>query len=312
MIRAIRERHWQKLLITLATLFVSGAILAALLYNEREVLLTYDWDLTWSNLLLALVLLVAGMILAAFIWGDIMRVLGSQVPMGLHLRYYALSQLARRLPGTVWYVAGRGYLYRQHGDPVRLVTTASALELIVTVVSGALLTLGLAGFVLADLPRYYFFGLAGAAIAGLIAMHPRLIQALLTRLGVADVPSIPYGRLVRWLALYLVLWLVGGSVLYLIADAVYPLPWTQLPYFVASFTLVGTLSVVVFFLPSNFGFTEVGLSLLLSAVMPSSLAVLVAVLNRILVMIFEMIGLGVITLIWREDEPPPEEITHLE
>jgi hypothetical protein len=300
MIRALRERRWQQVGLTLATMFVAGAILAALLYSEREVLLTYDWDLKWSNLLTAMVVLIAGMFLAAYVWGDIMRTLGSGVSMGLHIRYYALSQLARRLPGTVWYVAGRGYLYRQHGDPVRLITTASGLELVINVVSGALLTLALTGVVLADLPRYYIFGLGAALVAGLGAMHPRVIQALLTRIGLHDVPLIPYGRLVRWLCFYLILWLVGGVVLYLVADAVYPLPLSNLPYLTGSFSLVGTLSVLVFFLPSNFGFTEVGLSLLMSAIMPSSFAVLIAVLNRILLMIFELIGLGLIMLIWRE------------
>ena len=121
MISAIRERQWHKALLTLVTILLSVGILAALLYSEREVLLTYDWDLTWRNLLVALLVLLAGMVLAAYIWGDIMRTLGSRVAMGLHIRYYALSQLARRLPGTVWYVAGRSYLYRPHGDSARLV-----------------------------------------------------------------------------------------------------------------------------------------------------------------------------------------------
>ena len=302
MMRALRERRWQQIALTLATIFLTGAILAALLYSEREVLLAYDWDLKWRNLLIAMGALIVGMILAAYTWGDILRTLGSRVPVGLHMRYYALSQLARRLPGTVWYVAGRGVLYRRHGDPVRLIGIASGLELIINVVSGALMTLALTGYVLADLPRYYLVGLTAAAGVGMIAMHPRVIQALLTRFGLPEAPAIPYLRLIRWLTQYLALWLVGGIVLYLVADAVYPLDVESLPYVIGSFSLVGTLSVLVFVLPSNFGFTEVGLSLLLSAIMPSSFAVLIAVLNRILLLLYEVIGLGLITFIWRDEE----------
>ena len=67
-------------------------------------------------------------------------------------------------------------------------------------------------------------------------------------------------------------------------------------------THVGVLSVVVFVLPSNFGLTEVGLSLLLSAIMPSSLAVVVAVLTRVLMTIFSALACGMIvaaTTLWR-------------
>ncbi|MCB9139539.1 MAG: hypothetical protein H6642_14450 [Caldilineaceae bacterium] len=292
-------RQWRRIGLTLITLAVAAAILGALLYRERAVLLAYDWDLKWRNLALALPVLVGGLLLAAYIWGDIMRTVGSRAPMSLHVRYYALSQLARRLPGTLWYVVGRGYLYRRHGDSVRLVTLASGLELIVSVASGALFTLALAGYVLAGLPRYYGGGLVLTALLGLAAMHPRFIRYLLIRIGREDAPFIPYPRLIGWLVGYAVLWCVGGFVLYLIADAVYPLPLSTLPYLAGSFSLMGTLSVLVFFLPSNFGFTEVGLSLLLSALVPSSFAVLIAVLNRVLVMLYELIGLGLIMLIGR-------------
>ena len=135
-------------------------------------------------------------------------------------------------------------------------------------------------------------------------MQPRVIQALLTRIGLVDAPLIPYGRLIRWLFLYWALWLTGGTILFLVADAVYPLSLSDFPYVLGSFTLVGTLSVLIFFLPSNFGFTEVGLSLLLSAIMPSSIAVLVAVLNRVLLLIFELIGLGLIMLSARARSSP--------
>ena len=304
MIQALKQRHWKKAALTFFTILISVGILFALLYREREVLLTYDWDLNWAYIFAAMVILIFGLIAAALIWADMMRSLGSRVSTSDHVRYYAISQLAKRLPGTIWYVAGRGYLYKQHGESVRMVTVASSLELVISVVSGAALTLALATYILADLPSYYRIGLIAAALVGMAATHPRVIDAVLHRLGIHDAPKVPYANIIRWLLLYLIPWLVGGLVLYLIAISVLPLPLSDLPYVMGAFSLVGTLSVLVIFLPSNFGFTEVGLSLLLSAIMPSSFAVLIAVLTRVLMLVYELIGLGLITLFmrWRQGE----------
>jgi len=319
MIQALRQRQWKKLALTLFTVLISVGILFVLLYREREVLLTYDWDLNWVYIFAAMIALIIGLFVAALIWADMMRTLGSQVSTTVHVRYYAVSQLAKRLPGTIWYVAGRGYLYRQHGESVRMVTVASSLELVISVVSGAVLTLALTGYVLADLPGYYRFGLMAAAGAGILATHPRTISVVLHRLGLHDVPSVPYINIARWLVLYLFPWLVGGLVLYLVAAAVISLPLEHLPYVLGVFSLVGTLSVMVIFLPSNFGFTEVGISLLLSAIMPSSFAVLIAVLTRVLMLIYELIGLGLIVLFMRlrghsplpiRDERPERDENH--
>ena len=85
---------------------------------------------------------------------------------------------------------------------------------------------------------------------------------------------------------------VGLAVTLAIAFAVTGVSPAHMAYLIGCWSLVGTLLVVVFFLPSNFGFTEVGLSLLLSAVMPSSLAVLVAVLSRLFTMGFELLAAG--------------------
>jgi hypothetical protein len=58
------------------------------------------------------------------------------------------------------------------------------------------------------------------------------------------------------------------------------------------------LSYAVFFLPNNLGFTEVGLSLLLANLVPSSFAVIIAVLTRFSILIYEIIiALLVITLL---------------
>jgi hypothetical protein len=228
-----------------------------------------------------------------------MHSLGSHVSFRLHMRYFAISHLARRLPGTIWYVAGRGYLYRQQGESVRLVAAATGVELVVSVLAGSLTTLFCAAYALVALQRGQLIGLGLLVGLGLLATHPRALNWLLVKIGRQPAPHLPYIRVLGWLAGYVMLYVLGGLMFFLIGNAVTPIAARHFPYVLGSWALVSTLSVLVFFLPSNLGFTEVGLSLLLTTILPSSFAVLIAVLSRVLMTIYEIIGAGAIVLLIR-------------
>lgn len=272
----------RKALTALAALLISATVLGLLLYRERALLLQYDWQLRWEFVGGSLLLMVLGMVLAGLVWASMMRSLGSHVAFRLHMRYFAISHLARRLPGTIWYVAGRGYLYRQQGESVRLVTAATGVELVISVLAGSLTTLFCAAYALVALQRSQWIGLGLVVGLGLAATHPRALNWMLAKIGRQPAPTLHYLRVLGWLAGYIGLYLLGGVIFFWIGNAVIPIAAHHFPYVLGSWTLVSTLSVLVFFLPSNLGFTEVGLSLLLANLIPSSFAVLIAVLSRLL------------------------------
>lgn len=280
------------LLFTLVSVAAAAGVLGLLVYREWDAFVAFDWQLNWWAIAAAFGLLLVGLAAAALAWTLIMRSMGSNLASLLHLRFYVITYLARRLPGTVWYVAGRGYLYRQEGESLRLVTIASSVEYALQIVAGALVTLALWSYVLREVSIWYAAGLALLALLGLAATQPPAMRWYLRRVGLTDAPALRTSRVLQLLLLYSALWLVTGAMFYAIAFAVTAIGPEHMLYLIGCWSLVGTLSVVVFFLPSNFGFTEVGLSLLLSAVMPSSLAVLVAVLSRLFSMAFELVAAG--------------------
>lgn len=277
-------------------------VLGALLWRDRELLLAYDWQVRWGPLAAALGVYGVGLLLAAAVWADIMAALGSRLGARTHIRYYCLTTLTKRLPGTVWYVAGRGYLYGRQGDSLGLVTVASGVELAVSVVAGVLVSVGfLAGSALEqgtkEVGRGQWVALIVLLGGGLALVQPRVVRWLMARVR-ADLPvELPPLRLLRWVAGYALIWTVGGVIVYLAIQALLPGASGQLGYVIGAWSLVGVLSVTVFFLPSNLGFTEVGLSLLLARILPSSFAVFVAVFVRLLLLVFEIVGVGVILLI---------------
>jgi hypothetical protein len=275
---------------------VVGAILAYLVWREREALQSLDLRLAWPALLIGVTIMTVGLVMAAANWAGIMRGLGSRVAALRHMNIYATTYLQRHLPGTVWYVLGRGVLYRDEGEPARLVTMASAVELMLTIMAGAVTSLALLftvgsrlvdGALPAALVAVTVAGLAGAAL-----LHPATLRWVTRRLKLPETPRLSVRAMAGWLTIYAVNCLIGGLIVYLNARALLGAEGEALPlgYILFAWCLVITLAVVVFFLPSNFGFTEIGLSLLLSAVMPSSVAVLVAILTRVLLIVYGALG----------------------
>lgn len=293
-------------IVTAAAVAVTVAFLGWLVWRERAVFVEHAWRIQWGALAAAILPLYPALALVAVAWAHIMRTLGSQATWLTHLHIYVSAHLARRLPGTFWYVVGRGYLYQQRGESVRLVSAASGLELVVMTLAGGIVTLLLGARLLRDLPGTYFWLLVGLVGAALALSHPRTVRAGLRWAGVDDPPLLHYGHIAIWIVLYAVVWLLGGVMLYLIAYGLVQTGPEYLPYIVAAWTLTGTLSVIFIFLPSNFGFTEIALSVLLSAIMPSSLAVVVAVGSRIVIIVLEVIvtgsALGVLRLYQRRND----------
>jgi len=302
---------------TLLMALAAAGVLGYLLWRERAALLQIDIQNAWPTLLAGQAIFLAGLAIAAWIWGDIMRALGSGVPMRRHIHIYATTYLARLLPGTVWYVVGRGMLYQEEGESARLASVASGAEMLLTMMAGALVAATSGLFLLTQGARTLLTGESaavneGTLLSALIAvtafallcgavLHPAFQQWLLRRLRLADTPPLEARAAVKWLLLFAINWLVGAAILYMNARLLLGSDASlSIPYIVFVWSLVGTLSTFVFFLPTNFGLSEIGISLLLSAIMPSSVAVLAAVVTRIVQVVYAAVGCGVIALLSRK------------
>jgi hypothetical protein len=241
--------------------------------------------------------MLVGLVGAAWVWGNIMRALGSRLALVEHVHVYATTYLSRYLPGTIWYVVGRSAFYRMEGETARAATVGSAIELLLSTIAGALVALTLGLMTATQTPTATLPVLVLAIGCGALLLHPRVLAWLVQRLRLPPVPPLPLRSLSKWLLVDLFAWFVGGVIFWLIANEVAGVPLDAFAYTTFAWSLMGTLAVLVFFLPSNFGLTEVGLSLLLSPLMPSSLAVVVAVLTRVLLTLFAVIACGVIVAV---------------
>lgn len=287
----------RRITITIIAILSSTVILGYLLYSQWDLLVTHPWKLqpafiAWAFLVYSLILLFN-----ILTWSSIIGFFGSRLDFWTHFRSTCISALGKRLPGTFWYVVWRAQIYKDD-TPAKVVTFASGIEMAVTVIAAAVICVF---FAVPMIVRYQLslLGLAAVVITSLFLLHPRMIQWILKRLKV-ETSSISYTNVLKWTGLLCIIWLLVGILLYLIGRIYIPIPPSDLGYFIGSTALTGILSRLLLFSPSLFGFGEVSLSLLLSNIMPSSFAVIIAISNRIIIIMFEIVWAFISLLLSRK------------
>lgn len=283
-----------RLVYTALTILLTVGVLGFIVYRQRDVLLDFEWQFRIGPALLSFVLFSLGLLLVAAVWAWILNTLGARLSYLKHIRYYCIANIAKRIPGTIWYIASRAQMYKQDGVSRKLTSIASGVELAVGLMSGILASLF---FALPTIVNYRIspFVFAGAFVLGVILTHPRVMQRLF-RLVRVEIKVFSYKRILGWLATYFLVWILGGGVLFAIGNAITPIPFQYLGYFIGSWSLVGVLSSLLLLSPSNLGVTEIGLSLLLAKIMPAPIAVIISIAARVLMILFE--GIWAVFFLW--------------
>jgi uncharacterized membrane protein YbhN (UPF0104 family) len=286
-----KVNRWVVLVILVAVTLI---ILGLLVYRQWDVIINYHWQFKPIPIALSFLLYSALLVWVAVIWGWLINSLGPHLSYQKHIRYYILSNIAKRIPGTIWYVASRVQLYVSDGLEIKITTVASAVEMVLVYLAGILVVLASATQTLA---RYHIspFILVAIFFLGLILIHPRVLNWILNRRKI-EYRALSYGRILLGIGGYVIVWIFGGLILFEIGNIIYPISTYNLLYFVTTWALIGIISILFFFSPSSFGITEIGLSLLLSNIVPSSIAVLIAIAARILLMAYDILWAGVFLL----------------
>jgi uncharacterized membrane protein YbhN (UPF0104 family) len=215
------------------------------------------------------------------------RIAGQLTPVkrfGQNARLYCLSNLPRHIPGSIWYMAGRSYLYKEVGVPASLTMAGIALEVFLTTVAGLLtylLSLPLAG-ALGAAPLRLGIALGLLALALLFLQPPvfnRVLGFFLRRFGSQEQVRITYRGLLPPLLAYVLAWGIGGVTLYTVVLSVYEqVPWQEIAVVIGIWAAAGTVGLLASTFLVGFGVREATLSVLLTVLIPEDRALVVAIL----------------------------------
>lgn len=280
------------------------AFIARSLALNWEQLSGADLHFDIGLLLLSFALLTVWMVAQAWIWHLLTVTVGVAIPFPKAMAAWFYSQLGKYVPGKVFLYLGRLHFYVREGRPAGPVTLAFGVEFVGNL-AASFFTVIVAGFTL-DVPGFvqYRWLLAVALGVLVVGLHPRLLEwaigraARLFRRSPFPV-TLTYPQLLRYLGFYVLNWLLFGVALYVIIRSFYPLDFSSILYLTGAFALSSMIGILAVFAPSGLGVREGILALFLNQVMPTAVALVVAVASRLWLTIVELACAGLVYLVIR-------------
>jgi len=288
-IKTFYARHSRVLKVLL---YIAWAVLFAFLaytvWKSRQQLLLYLVNANHSQFLIVIVIYLFALLLAVLNWSVIMHAFDNKISLWMHAKIYLVSMVSRRIPGTIWYVGGRMLLYKQLGVPSINTASASGIEFIISFIADALLAaifipLGI------NLSKTWLIPLGIVVILGLYILHPMMLSKIMVRLKHPLAQPVRTGQVIGWLFLRLALVLTGGLMIFFTIRIFTPIGIESLLLVLGARALSGAAGMLTYLLPSSMGASDLTLLAMLSTIIPTPLATVIALLVRIYTTLFELI-----------------------
>jgi len=282
------RRKGLRMVISAAIIMLSFLFLGCRLYRNWALLTSYSWKICFVPLILSFVTYTLELGLATLAWNSITARLTGLSNLHKNLKIYWSANLGKFLPGTVWYIAGRAYLYEREGVARAVTAMNSVLELILLILAGAVISLSF--LPLLSTPQWLKKPLILVAIVplGMLLVNPWTIGGLWRRVGRVEMSEpLRWRDILTWLVIYAGVWMGGGLVLYWAINAFYVLPLAYLPQVIGVWALSELTTYLSLVSPSGLGLREVALSVLLGNYIPVPIAVVVALAVRIGLIVYE-------------------------
>ena len=277
---------------------------AALVYLWRTMMKHRDAFAHTRIELLAIPIIAASVITIAtyaymvWTWTRTMRWWGASLGFREAWRIWALSNLARFIPGGVWQFAGIAGLAARAGTSPIAATGGVVLQQLVVLVSGIavaaafLPSLALRGFPL-SYPAAVAVAIAGLALIALLLPHAAAVMQRLSARFLSRMVLFPSMR-ARSVAVYslalIVPWLAYGIAFWLFARGIVGARAPGLPLSIASFTAAYVWGIIWVPVPAGLGVREAALVALLSPGIGADVAVILAIGSRIWLTGVEIVG----------------------
>lgn len=243
------------------------------------------------------------MLVALQVWRVLMAELGSPLPLGPAARIFYISQLGKYVPGSVWSVMGQMELGREFKVPRRTSVAVGGLVLALSAVGGISVGVVLLPFGGGETAHKYWWLVLVLPVA-YICLHPPVLRTLLNTLlrllrrpPIEAMPGWPALR--RALFFQVLTWIVMGAQVWILLLGLGAPARASLPLAIGGYALAYSIGMLAFVLPAGAGVREATLVLALAPVVPSSTALLVALLARAISTVCDLLFAGFELVRWR-------------
>ena len=267
-------------------LLIISYFIGRVLYREWDKISGYNWSPDVILLVFSVLTLYLVYILGGYGWILIIRMLGVRVNFSKGISIYLLSLFGRYIPGGVWTLLGRVYLCRMEGIPDSRVGISTILEQAYPIVS--------AGFVFAASLLFWkdvnhitkLFPILIIIPLFIVFIHPKfflkIINPVISRLGKTPINiSLSFNNMLLLVCYYSLTWMVTGTAFYIFIYSFYPLGFSYIPVLSGIYAISFVAGYVTFLTPAGLGVREGSMVILLSLIMPTPIAIGIALLSRL-------------------------------
>jgi len=268
-------------------------------------------DFTFSirpiGLFLATLVFILSYFVQIWAWYLITVKLGINLPPFETLTTWFYSQIGKYLPGKVWLLVGRFYLYGSKGKSKKAISLALYFETMTLLVAGGFLFL-ISLFVFKEVGELYSARSWGWILFLFFlipfGLHPQILQKIfnwiLSRLNREAIHlSMSYSDILWILGISILSWLIGGMGFYFFVDSIVPSPFGKSLFLTGALAISHILGLFVIVAPGGLGVREGVLVYFLSWMIPGPVAVILSILSRLWMTLIEIGLIGVIYLIHR-------------
>jgi glycosyltransferase 2 family protein len=302
------SRLWVRRTLQLIFVLLLVIFVGAYLRDQWDQLRDYTLTVDWLALALSQIVLVSGLAALSVANWYVLKYLGAPLPLVETCRIFFVSNVAKYLPGSIWALPGRMFLYQRAGVPTAKSIVAVFWEVLFMVIGAALLALLGWRFLAHYLPGWVLMLGVAVGVLGLVMLYlllrDRRLRAHLLTLPLPEKLRANLGRDDLWLTprqaavvliIFLLAWLLVGlsfaGMVYAISDGFAASWWVELSGLYLGTWVVGFL---IFFTPGGIGVRDVLIGLGMSVIVAAPLPAVVAILARITWTLAEVIGIGLI------------------
>jgi len=273
----------------------------------------HKWDFDPALFLFSCVLLWIAMGSATFMNKLIFKTIaGAHFSFWHMFKIFNLTNIGRYLPGKLWNVLGLFYLTKEYGISKR----DTMLAVIISEIGykGSAIIIGILYFMFAPLYKNLLPVMIAVLILFLIVIHPRILGYLiniLLKLIKKQPVEITFNYLVqaKYILLYFIVWFLHSLAFYVFVNSFTSTETIGIFHFLTIMPLCWIVGYIIIFAPGGIGVREGMLVLILGQYIPSELAAVIAISQRIWFILIEGINTLIAVTITSKNPTTKLEIT---
>jgi len=235
--------------------------------------------------------------------------LGAPITFAQSVWMIATTQIGKYVPGKVWYMVGRVYVGKKESIEGKSLALSMVLEACLLHVTGGVIFL-ISTVIAGNYKIGWLIISAVLIITAVIILHPKILGHVVNFfLRILKKPQIhstlAYGQIAKVSVYFFGLWIGQVIGFYLLISAIYPIPFSYIVHLASAYTLAWISGSVALFAPGGLGVREGVMTLLLSPVLPTPLAIAISFIARVWITVFEIVVFFIGLIIQSRTTPKP-------